>query len=115
MKIQEIVRNSAKIPAWAIDADAEEWGGYPYECHILSRGGADVGYVYDDGAGYQFAQGENNRPAADYIASIGDKVQTGEGSDHDTGTVLKIDENKAFVGWRSGVKTWIPIADLLPV
>jgi hypothetical protein len=44
--------------------------------------------------------------------SIGDRVQGGYGEDRDIGTVLEIHDNKALVGWRSGVNTWTPIADL---
>lgn len=40
------------------------------------------------------------------------RVQAGEGTDHDTGRIHKIDGSWAVVGWESGVTTPCPIADL---
>jgi hypothetical protein len=41
------------------------------------------------------------------------KVETGQGEDHDTGYIHRIDsDTMAFVGWDSGVSTPCPIADL---
>lgn len=42
----------------------------------------------------------------------GDRVEAGEGKDHDTGIIDTIDGDVAVVGWDSGVKTRHPLADL---
>jgi hypothetical protein len=42
----------------------------------------------------------------------GDRVEAGEGDDHDTGRVLAVDGDRAEVGWDSGVRTWTPVSDL---
>jgi hypothetical protein len=46
---------------------------------------------------------------------VGDRVEGGEGEDHDTGRVERIDDGMAFVSWDSGVKTPCPVADLQKV
>jgi hypothetical protein len=40
------------------------------------------------------------------------KVEAGEGEEHDTGYIHKLDGDEATVGWDSGVRTMCPIADL---
>lgn len=61
-----------------------------------------------------------------YEIEIGDKVQAGQGDEHDTGRVLAIgfDDTRpahpmnragcAWIGWDSGVQTWAEVADLSP-
>lgn len=46
---------------------------------------------------------------------VGDRVEAGEGEDHDIGRVERIDGEMAFVSWDSGVKTPCPISDLKKV
>lgn len=53
--------------------------------------------------------GDEESPAA---PSIGDRIEAGEGDDHDTGRIESIDGSMAFVAWDSGVKTAAPLADL---
>jgi hypothetical protein len=43
---------------------------------------------------------------------VGDRVEGGEGDDHDTGRVIEIDGDEITVAWDSGVRTTQP-ADLL--
>lgn len=45
---------------------------------------------------------------------IGMRVQAGQGEDHDTGRVDKIDGNMATVTWDSLVVTTCPVATLRP-
>lgn len=45
---------------------------------------------------------------------VGDKVEAGEGQDHDVGRVQSIDQERALVAWQTGVKTWTPIEGLKP-
>lgn len=42
----------------------------------------------------------------------GDTVEAGEGEDHDTGRVERIEGHMAVVAWDSGVKTPCPVRDL---
>lgn len=48
------------------------------------------------------------------VLAEGDEVEAGKPGteDYDTGTVLEIDGDRAFIGWQSGVQTWAQIADL---
>jgi hypothetical protein len=51
------------IPAWARGAEAVETGRTDYEVWELRREGRTIGYMYDDGAGYEYAEGAHNSPA----------------------------------------------------
>lgn len=52
--------------------------------------------------------------AAERGLDVGDRVEAGEGEDHDTGVVAAVDGSMARVAWDSGVETWGPLADLRP-
>ena len=47
---------------------------------------------------------------------LGERVTAGEGADEDVGVILELrgpdDGREAFVGWDSGVSTWIPVCEL---
>jgi len=45
----------------------------------------------------------------------GDRVEAGDGEDHDTGRVESIDGDTAFVAWDSGVKTRASVSALRPI
>jgi hypothetical protein len=65
-----------------------------------------MGVTVEDAAGNTVADVEDGE-----IRGL--EVEGGEGEDHDTGHVERIDgETMAFVSWDSGVKTPCPIADL---
>ena len=58
------------IPCWATDAEIITRdpgisfdGEFGYECHALMKGNQVVGYVYDNGAGYEWCEGEEPEPA----------------------------------------------------
>jgi hypothetical protein len=51
------------VPAWARGADAVQAERTDYEVWELYRDGRIIGYMYDDGAGYDYAEGEHNIPA----------------------------------------------------
>jgi hypothetical protein len=44
----------------------------------------------------------------------GDRVEAGDPGteEYDEGNVLRIDGDRAAIGWESGVRTWNPVADL---
>lgn len=48
----------------------------------------------------------------DMTLEIGDRVESGGGDDHDTGRIIAIDGDRAEVAWRTGVRTWQPLAML---
>lgn len=41
--------------------------------------------------------------------AVGDKVEAGEGEDHDTGTVIEVDGDQVTVAWDSGQRTTQPV------
>lgn len=43
---------------------------------------------------------------------VGDRVESGQGDDHDTGAIERLDGATAFVSWDSGVKTPASVRNL---
>ena len=56
-----------------------------------------------------------SKQVAQYEIEVGDRVEAGEGDDHDTGRVESIDGDTAFVSWDSGVKTPAAVSALRPL
>lgn len=58
------------VPAWAagaffsiLDASENSSGSHGYECHrIVSSDGEPIGWVYDTGAGYEWAGPDDGEP-----------------------------------------------------
>jgi hypothetical protein len=51
------------VPDWAAGAECVETGREDYEVWELRRDGETIGWMYDEGDGYRFAEGEHNTPA----------------------------------------------------
>ena len=49
---------------------------------------------------------------AECIITVGDRVEGGEGANHDTGIVLSIDGQMAVVAWDSHIQTAAPLTIL---
>lgn len=61
---ETLAANPDTIPGWARGAEAiERKDRTDYEVWELRRDGQTIGYMYDDGAGYDYAEGEHNWPA----------------------------------------------------
>lgn len=48
------------------------------------------------------------------VVWCGERVEAGEGDDHDAGRILGFNGRMALVAWQSGVRTPCPIVDLAP-
>lgn len=55
---ESLVRDDRAVPEWARGGTTHERDGYGYECHEIVRDGSTVGWMYDDGAGYDFSLDE---------------------------------------------------------
>ena len=64
MSPENLVADVKRVPEWALGTDAIEASGYGYECYRLVRMPKRtlVGWMYDNGAGYRFAQGKFGEP-----------------------------------------------------
>jgi hypothetical protein len=58
--------------------------------------------------------GEDVDVDLEYEIDVGDRVEAGEGDDHDTGIVQSINGDIAMVGWDSGVCTRANLSALRP-
>jgi len=70
-RTEDFFSSHSSIPQWAIGStiitrddgtDRNRGGEFGYECHQLIRDGREIGYVYDDGAGYAWCEGQRPEP-----------------------------------------------------
>lgn len=63
MTTPEMLVYRTSVPEWAAGAECVETGREDYEVWQLRRDGETIGWMYDEGEGYRFAEGEHNVPA----------------------------------------------------
>lgn len=97
-------------PTWSTFAEAE--------ADILSCNNESFHAGYPTRADFIASRMEDDHPRIaarirrEYGIGVDHLVEAGEGEDHDTGRVERLDGDMAFVAWDSGAKTPCPISDL---
>lgn len=66
MTPETLVVDASRVPGWAQGAEAVQTDRADYEVWEMRKGGVVIGYAYDDGDGYEFAEGLHNEPAVDW-------------------------------------------------
>lgn len=58
----ESLASGTAVPAWAAGADCVGRRNDGIEVWELRRDGETIGWMYDEGSGYEFAKGAHNQP-----------------------------------------------------
>jgi hypothetical protein len=95
-----------KMSNYHVSANGTVFGTYEAATEQEARDlcAQDAGYKSEADMVKQIEQ-PSDLAAVEVAFSVGDRVEAGEGEDHDTGRVESIEGNAACVAWDSGVKT----------
>lgn len=122
--LDSTARGDASVIGWA---KTEDEAAPVLRAHFAGTGWSLVRVERDDREFQRYGQPGEREMIEAFIPvteeddasaiSEGDRIEAGKPGteDYDTGTVLEINGDRAFIGWNSGVQTWAQLADLRPL